>query len=70
MEKYRKFDDPACGINPFTPLPETSRPTWMKLLRIPGATFLTFIKVPFVFFLLLFALLANIVRALLFFAPL
>jgi len=22
MEKYRKFDDASCGINPFVPLPE------------------------------------------------
>lgn len=26
MEKYRKFDDPRHGINPFNPLPEARRP--------------------------------------------
>jgi hypothetical protein len=34
MEKYRKFDDPSCGVNPFVPLKEGERPLYMKLIRI------------------------------------
>jgi hypothetical protein len=33
MEKYRKFDDPSCGINPFTPLPTEQRPFPMKVIK-------------------------------------
>ncbi len=33
MEKYRRFDDPSCGINPFVPLPEEPRSTTVKFLR-------------------------------------
>ena len=25
MEKFRKFDDPRCGVNPFVPLVEAQR---------------------------------------------
>jgi hypothetical protein len=25
MEKFRKFDDPRCGVNPFIPLREEPR---------------------------------------------
>ena len=25
MEKYRKFDDPSCGLNPFTPIKPQSK---------------------------------------------
>jgi hypothetical protein len=33
MEKYRKFDDASCGINPFVPLPEKTRPSTIQALR-------------------------------------
>jgi len=33
MEKYRRFDDPSCGINPFMPLPEQSYSSAMKVPR-------------------------------------
>lgn len=34
MEKYRKFDDASCGVNPFIPRKETRRPIWMWLFKI------------------------------------
>lgn len=33
MEKYRKFDDASCGINPFVPLPEEKRSVIGNLIR-------------------------------------
>jgi len=38
MEKFRKFDDASCGVNPFIPRRETKRPFWMvafKILLVP-----------------------------------
>ena len=70
MEKYRKFDDPATGVNPFIPLSETPRPTWMRILRIPGAIFLTIVKIPFVLILLAFMALGELIKLLLIFGPL
>ena len=65
MEKFRKFDDPRCGVNPFIPLVEKSRPVWAIIPRIVSRNFLTLyaqflscllflIKVPFLFFVLSF----------------
>lgn len=34
MEKYRKFDDPSCGINPFVPNKTEQRPMPMKIINI------------------------------------
>ena len=33
MEKYRRFDDPSCGINPFNPLAELQRKPMMSILK-------------------------------------
>jgi len=33
MEKFRKFDDPRVGVNPFVPLLEQSRPKWLVIPR-------------------------------------
>lgn len=34
MEKYRRFDDARCGINPFVPLPEEKRSAIGGLLKM------------------------------------
>jgi hypothetical protein len=34
MEKFRKFDDPRCGVNPFVPLIETPRGTAAFIPRL------------------------------------
>lgn len=47
MEKYRKFDDPSCGLNPFVPLdPPHKLEGWKKPARYIVGWFLTFIRVP------------------------
>ena len=33
MEKFRKFDDPRCGVNPFVPLRENPRPNYLLVPR-------------------------------------
>ena len=47
MEKYRKFDDPSCGLNPFTPLkPKYQYDPYLVYLRnlLSGIFFI--IKIP------------------------
>lgn len=34
MEKFRKFDDPRCGVNPFVPLIEKPRPNYLLIPRL------------------------------------
>ena len=34
MEKFRKFDDPRCGVNPFVPLKENPRPSYLLIPRL------------------------------------
>lgn len=47
MEKYRKFDDPSCGINPFTPVPPTDTlKGWKSVLRTILKVILTILRVP------------------------
>lgn len=47
MEKYRKFDDPSCGLNPFTPVePPTKLTGWKKHARYVVAWFLTILRAP------------------------
>ena len=75
MEKYRRFDDPSCGINPFVPLLEKPRPIPMKIIKIvsyksillnltfklSGLIFLLF-KLPFLIVLLLMLLLFTLAK--------
>jgi len=53
MEKFRKFDDPSCGVNPFVPLKEEPRPLWMKPLRFFMAISLMTVKIPFLILMLI-----------------
>jgi hypothetical protein len=47
MEKYRKFDDPSCGLNPFTPLEIKKKLTgWKRVLRGIFTVFLVTIRIP------------------------
>lgn len=75
MEKYRKFDDPRHGINPFNPLPEAHRPILylvpryvrtlpLLLLKLFGV-FLFLVKMPVLAFVLFFALVASFAKNLL-----
>ena len=40
MEKFRKFDDPSCGVNPFVPLPTSERPVYFQLPRMVSESLL------------------------------
>eukprot|EP00347_Sterkiella_histriomuscorum_P002985 403366042 len=62
MEKYRKFDDASCGINPFVPLPEAQRSTFVQFLRMVLSLILLVIKVPFILLLLIVLLFLNFVK--------
>jgi len=53
MEKFRKFDDPSNGVNPFVPLKEEPRPLYMKPIKAISVVFLIIIKVPFLILMLL-----------------
>ena len=47
MEKYTKFDDPSCGLNPFTPLPiKDDRSAFVKFLRSLCTVILLIIRLP------------------------
>jgi len=47
MEKYRKFDDPSCGLNPFTPIEPTAKLTgWKKWARLFLTYFLMILRIP------------------------
>ena len=47
MEKYRKFDDPSCGLNPFVPIePHGKLEGWKKPARNILGWCLTFIRIP------------------------
>jgi hypothetical protein len=47
MEKYRKFDDPSCGLNPFTPIvPNKKLEGWKYYVRLIVAYFLMILRTP------------------------
>ena len=47
MEKYRKFDDKSCGINPFTPhIPEKKNEGWKVYARILVSAILVVMRLP------------------------
>ena len=49
MEKYRKFDDPSNGLNPFTPLEVPKKLTgWKKNCRSIISVFLPLLRIPMV----------------------
>lgn len=62
MEKYRKFDDPSCGINPFMPLIEQKRPLLVKIVKLIIVPLFIVIKIPFIFILLTMLFILNILK--------
>lgn len=47
MEKYRKFDDKSCGINPFTPhIPEKKLEGWRVYARKVVSVLLVTMRLP------------------------
>lgn len=49
MEKFTKFDDPSCGLNPFIPLEKSGyKPltAWKHYLRMFGKVFLILLRLP------------------------
>lgn len=47
MEKYRRFDDKSCGINPFTPhIPEKKTEGWKVYARMLVSVILVCMRVP------------------------
>ena len=47
MEKYRKFDDPSCGLNPFTPIdPKFKIEGWKYPLRLVFGCLLILLRLP------------------------
>lgn len=54
MEKYTKFDDPSCGLNPFTPLETKDDRHWvLKILRKLLSVFLIVLRTPIFFICML-----------------
>ena len=56
MEKFVKFDDPSCGLNPFMPLDNKDAKelsTIANVCRHVGKAFLIFLRVPCILMCLL-----------------
>lgn len=81
MEKYRRFDDATCGVNPFIPLPETPRTGILKIARLVRlypilflsqllGVFLLFVKGSFLSLLVSLLLFFNLIKYLLIIPPL
>lgn len=44
MEKFRKFDDASCGVNPYVPRKEAKRPIWQLLFKVILVPVLVLVK--------------------------
>jgi len=63
MEKFRKFDDASCGINPFVPVAETGyRPIYIRIPRTLFSILIFIIKLPLILFVLLNIMVLTILK--------
>ena len=62
MEKFRKFEDPRVGVNPFEPVKTKQLPLWKNCLRRVCQALLLLMRLPFIVILSVFYLFMAVLK--------